>query len=83
MRTEVRTIKPNCCFFSKSKTISTSSFGIRQKAESFNFQFPNYQLMLNFQRQAVLAVTGTRECSYPDRESLATPLSEKIILKAS
>jgi hypothetical protein len=39
--------------------------------------------MLNFQRQATLAVSGTADRTYPDRKSPATPLPKKIILKAS
>jgi len=39
--------------------------------------------MLNFQRQAALAVSGTRGAAIPLQESPATPLPQKIILKAS
>lgn len=40
--------------------------------------------MLNFQRQAILAVSGTGDRTYPDRcESPATPLPKKNILEAS
>ncbi|MCC3413988.1 MULTISPECIES: hypothetical protein [unclassified Microcoleus] len=37
--------------------------------------------MLNFQRQATLAVSGTADRTYPDRKSPATPLQKKLSSK--